>query len=270
MMNRLERLLIASVAVSLVSCAGVFDPNHNPVTSWEHSFDCGTLEECVSKTYVPGPYTTAFPVGEAWTYGTLQPDGATLELTEAGENTFLRGSVPPATGGTTSKAQVCRKFPPAGIDAEYTGMSAFFAGDVVTITMRIRINGAYATTGNVYFLDIEDSTTASAGIRFFMNGTSAIGVNRDKIMEENPVIYSLTTIPTDTWFDFRTEFAISESSGYYRIWIDGDKALDEPGLSFVPQLKFYDSVMVGITGTLLETHYELDVDDVRVEVDRAH
>ena len=266
----LRIFLLATIIIYSISCAhrNPYEPNHNLINHWENSFDCENITDCIKKKSIRGIYDKAFPVDDFWTYATIQPEGANLEIIQGNDNKYLRCYVPSAKNSLTSKAQICRKFSPAGIDNSYTGMTAFFEEDVLIISMKIFIEHENIYEGNVYFLDIEDSTTDSAGVRYIIRSNNMIGINRDKIMSKDPIIYTNTTIPTDKWFTFKTEIKISEENGYYKIWIDDKKVLDQSGLSFIKELHMYDSVMAGITGTRINDDYQLFIDDFRIEVIR--
>jgi hypothetical protein len=209
-------------------------------------------------------------IGNYWTYGTLKPSGATLDVIGNTENPskYLKCFVPPVAKSTTSKAQLARKFPPYGIDNSYNGITAIYSGDRVTISFKMFINNTYIPNGNVYFLDLEDSTSNNRGIRFLINKDDKIGVNRDKILSNNPILYAVTEIPIDEWFDFKTEIKIGENDGHYKIWINNAIVLDKYGVSFINNLNFYDSVMVGVTGTLLDSEFSISIDDFLFEVSR--
>jgi len=266
--NKNITLIFISLII-LFSCA-LYDPSFfNEETKWSNSFECDSIESCIQNTRQNGAYKTCLPAGPNWTYGTIQPTGAELKLNtfDASDNKYLSCYVPSRVDSITSKAQVARKFPPYGIMEGYEGLTAIHCGDKVTINIQLFINSANLYDGKVYFLDIEDSTKGNVGFRYFIYNNNVIGISFDKIKKENNVIYEEARIPTDEWFSFKTEILINEK-GYYKIWINNILVLDRTGLSFLNKLNFYDSVMTGITGTLINHEYSILVDDFIIEVER--
>ena len=139
--------------------------------------------------------------------------------------------------------------------------------------MFVFIHGQYFNYLLSYFkgvwgLDLEDSTVNNAGIRFAVQNDMAIGINRDKLMDKNALIYTETKIPMNRWFTFNTEILIGEE-GHYKMWIEGTKIMDRDGLSFINELNFYDSVMVGITGTRANKPSHIKVDDFSIIIERG-
>jgi hypothetical protein len=187
-------LLLFIFLVFIYSSWDTFSPGplvHNKETYWFNSFEYSQLEDAVNKTLVSN-YPNAFPVGEYWTYTTRKPKNATLDILNYKMNKYLNCSVLSAQKGITSKAQVVRKFPPYGIDDSYQGITSIYPGDTVVISFQIFMNDR--PNGNVYFLDLEDSTSRNRGIRFLID-ENYIGVNIDKLSNKNPLLYVPTDIP---------------------------------------------------------------------------
>ena len=247
-----------------------YDPSlSNEETEWSNSFECNSIENCIQNTHQKGEYKKYLPAGPNWTYSTTMPNGAELKLNHlnASDNKYLSCYVPSKVNIITRKAQIVRKFPPYGIMEGYDGLTAIHCGDKVTINVQLFINSANLYDGKVYFLDIEDSTKGNVGFRYFIYNNNVIGISLDKIKINKNVIYEKAVIPTNEWFSFKTEILISEN-GYYKIWINNKIVLDRDGLSFLNRLNFYDAVMTGITGTLINHEYSILVDDFLIKVER--
>jgi hypothetical protein len=273
-------VIVAIVTITTIASCGThgFTTSNNPydrekrtqISSWSNSFEYNSINDAIKNKKISGVYAKLFPIPSYWTYGTLQPSGAAAILatyTDKNE-TYVTCTVPPAVAGTTSKSQIARKFPPYGIDEAYNELTAFFPGDTVTVRFDMCIGKGSSSEERVYFCDFEDSTTENAGIRFYFRGDSEIGVNRDKIMSKDTYISTRTDIPIDSWFNFMCEIKIGKNDGNYKMWINDRIILDERGLSIVDELKFYDSVMIGITGTLSKTKFSLSVDNFKIDVQR--
>lgn len=255
------------IAISFHSCQKeTFETKkYNSATEWQSNFNFSNIENQVESQYIDGIYDKQLPVGDKWTYGTIQPEGSQIELID---NNYIRCYTVPETG-LTSKAQIVRKFAPYGILDGYDGITAFNPSDIVTVTMDMYLNGDYLIDKNIYFLDFEDSMNESLGIRFFIYNNSAIGVNIDKIKQNNNVFYTETTIPTNTWFTFKLELLISEQ-GNYKIWIENNLVFNLDEQSYDDKLNFYDAVMIGITGTIKDTPSEIWIDNFFLNVKRGN
>ncbi|MDD2636553.1 MAG: hypothetical protein PHW82_13760 [Bacteroidales bacterium] len=258
--------ILVLLLVSVQSCEKeTFETKkYNSATEWQSDFNYLDIKNQVESQYVDGIYNKQLPVGEKWTYATIQPDASQIELID---NNYIRCYTAPENG-LTSKAQVVRKFAPYGILDGYNGITAFNPTDVVTITMDMYLNGDYLTDGNVYFLDFEDSMSKSTGIRFFIYNNTAIGVNIDKIRNNNTVFYTETPIPTNTWFSFKLELLIGVQ-GNYKIWIDNNLVFNIDEQSYDEKLNFYDAVMTGITGTIKDAPSEVWIDNFYLQVNRG-
>jgi len=240
-------------------------PKYNLATEWSSNFNYSDILDSVQSRYIKGTYSKQLPVGNNWTYGTIQPDASKIELIN---NNYIRCYTYPEAG-ITSKAQIVRKFPPYGILANYNGVTAFNSGDKVTVTMKILLNGEYISDSKIYFLDFEDSMKDNAGIRFFIYNNTAIGVGIDKIKSSNNTFYSKTEIPKNQWFNFKLELLISEQ-GSYKIWIDNQLVFDKLEQSYDDELNGYDCVDVGISGSIKETPSEISIDDFNLKVERGN
>jgi hypothetical protein len=238
---------------------------YNPATQWSFDFNITNLEDNVDGQYINGNYDKLLPVGNKWSYGTIQPEGSSITLIN---NDYLLCYTEPEDG-LTSKAQLVRKFPPYGVLENYDGITAFNSSDKLSVSMDLFLNGDHITDGKVYFLDFEDSMTESAGIRFFIHNNTAIGVSINKIKPNNNVFFVETEIPTDQWFSFSLELLIGEQ-GSYKIWIEDELIFDVQEQSFDNKLNFYDAVMTGITGTIKEQPSEIRVDNFSLEVERGN
>lgn len=260
--------IIPLLILLITSCSKdeFYTSEYNPKTYWENSFGCSGAQSCIDSQTINDFYDRLLPVGNKWTYATIQPDGANLDIST---DNYLKCYTPERTDNLTSKAQIVRKFPPYEILEGYEGITAFNATDIVTVSMKLNLNSEYLNDSKIYFLDFEDSMTQSAGIRFFIYNNTAIGVNIDKIKETDNTFYSETSIPIDEWFSFRLEMLISDQ-GYYKIWINGNLVFDINEQSFHNNLNFYDAVMVGITGTIKDTPSEIWVDDFSLNVERGN
>lgn len=259
-------ILLLLLAISFQSCKKeTFETKkYNNATKWQSDFNFLDLENHVESQYVNGIYNKQLPVGEKWTYVTIQPEASQIELTD---NNYIKCFTAPETG-LTSKAQIVRKLAPYGILDGYDGITAFNPSDIVTVTMDMYLNGDYLNDAKVYFLDFEDSMNESAGIRFFIYNNSAIGVSIDKIKESNNVFYVETSIPTNTWFVFKLELLISEQ-GKYKIWIDNNLVFNVDEQSYDDKLNFYDAVMTGVTGTIKDAPSEIWIDNFSLNVKRG-
>ena len=264
---KVNPLLILILILVIQSCSkDEFETNkYNPATIWSSDFNFASLLENVESQYVDGSYNKQLPVGNKWTYGTIQPDGSSIDLIN---NNYIKCYTEPQTG-LTSKAQIVRKFPPYGILENYEGVTAFNPTDVITVSLDLFLKSDYLTDGKVYFLDFEDSMTESAGIRFFIYNNTAIGVNIGKIKPNDNTFYAETEIPTDEWFAFKLELLIGEQ-GSYKIWIDDNLVFEKQEQSFDNDLNFYDAVMTGITGSIKESPSELWVDNFKIELVRGN
>lgn len=258
-------LIIILISLSACKKAEFETDKYNSATKWSCDFNFSNLEDNVESQYVNGSYDKQLPVGNKWTYGTIQPEGSDIKLIN---NDYITCYTDPEEG-LTSKAQLVRKFPPYGLLENYDGVTAFNPTDVVTIRMDLFLNGDYLTDGKIYFLDFEDSMTESVGIRFFIYNNTAIGVSIDKIKPNDNVFYAETTIPTDQWFSFKLELLIGEQ-GSYKIWIDNVLVFDIEEQSYDNKLNFYDAVMTGITGTIKDNASEIWVDNFFLEVERGN
>lgn len=252
--------------VILQSCKteGFETQKYNTATEWQSDFNYSNLEDNIDGQYVNGNYDRQLPVGNKWTYATIQPKGSEIELIN---KDYIR-SYTIRAAGLTSKAQLVRKFPPYGILENYEGITAFNPKDKVNVTMDLYLNGDHITDSKMYFLDFEDSMTESAGIRFFIYNNTAIGVNIDKIKQNDNTFYAETEIPTNQWFEFKLELLIGEQ-GSYKIWIDNNLVFDIDEQSFDNKLNFYDAVMTGITGTIKDTPSEIWVDKFYLRIERG-
>jgi hypothetical protein len=263
------KVIIACLIIPIIfilSCSKEeFENNkYNPATSWSSDFDYDDLLDYIESQRLDGDYDKLVPVGEKWTYGTIQPDNSLIELIN---NDYIK-CYTESQIGLTSKAQLVRKFPPYGILKGYDGITAFNSTDVIIVTLDLYLKSGYLNDGKVYFLDFEDSMSGSAGIRFFIHNNTAIGVNIDKIKPDDNTFYAETTIPTDEWFSFKLELLVEEQ-GSYKIWINGSLVFQIQEQSFDDDLHFYDAVMTGITGSIKESPSELWIDNFNIEVIRG-
>jgi hypothetical protein len=152
---KLRNLYILLWVITLQSCSkNEFENDkYNAATTWSSDFNYTKLSENIEGQYQDGSYDKLLPVGDKWTYGTLQPDGSQIDLID---NDYIKCYTLDKTG-ITSKAQLVRKFPPYGILDNYEGVTAFNPGDLLLVTMDLFINSNYLNDKKVYFLDFEDS-----------------------------------------------------------------------------------------------------------------
>jgi hypothetical protein len=264
-------ILLIGLMAALSSCVLPEDTfgfdliRYNPQDTWANDFDYPAVDDVISSQKISGEYDKLLPVGNHWTYGTIQPEGSGIALVA---QDYIVCSTPARSPGLTSKAQVARKLPPFGVLEGYEGLTAIHREDTVRAQMDLYLPSAGLTEGNVYFLDFEDSINGSLGVRFFLHGDQAIGVNIDKIRSQDTVFYAETTIPTDQWFRFELEMLVGEE-GSYDLWIDGVNVLSLQEQSFRNDLYFYDAVMTGITGTIKDSPSEIWVDNFFLQVQRG-
>ncbi len=81
---------------------------YNPATEWASDFNYSDLKNFIESQYIEGIYDKQLPVGDKWTYATIQPDSSEIAHIN---NEFIRCHTLPESG-ITSKAQIARKFPP--------------------------------------------------------------------------------------------------------------------------------------------------------------
>ena len=112
-MNKYRNIFFILVFLLItLSCKNHYQTNHQTINYWENSFDYTSVKESIQSKKLKTQYSKAFPVKDFWTYATIQPTGANIEIINDNDISYLKCSVPPANDTLTSKAQICRKFPP--------------------------------------------------------------------------------------------------------------------------------------------------------------
>jgi hypothetical protein len=111
-------------------------------------FDYPAVDDVISSQKISGEYDKLLPVGNHWTYGTIQPEGSGIALLA---QDYIVCSTPARSPGLTSKAQVARKLPPFGVLEGYEGLTAIHREDTVRAQMDLYLPSAGLTEGNVYF-----------------------------------------------------------------------------------------------------------------------
>ena len=202
---------------------------------------------------------------QGWSYEMVKNNGRSAGGAQIGtttDQTFsgarsLQCDVPNLDPSTVSREGATQKSMLA-----YTG-HRYPRGDTLTLIAQFYVPSS--SSGRVTIYDIEDNKNNNRGVRFQLEDGNVV-MNRDKLGIRPYTIRRSVNIPRNRWFEARVELVPGGgTNGHVRMWIDGNKVMDEATATIAAGMQSYTTVQAGITARL-NTRYRLYMDNFQIAV----